>query len=144
MSYYSMCHFILVLYVISCLLCLNTSSSMSSKPLLVVFVVSLNIKRNWITSWKLQLTFSRTQMHHQVLLNRTINDKLTKCYAKLAIVYLIELPNNSTNQDDMFALKMSILFLLLIIISDSLNALLHWVLSINASLNKQIKINNFL
>ena len=113
MSCYSMCHFILVLYVISCLLCLNTSSSMSSKPLLVVFVVSLNIKRNWITSWKLQLTFSRTQMHHQVLLNRTINDKVTKCYAKLAVVYLIELPNNSTNQDDMFALKMSILFIIM-------------------------------
>lgn len=139
MSYYSMCHFILVLFVISCLLCLNTSSSMSSKPLLVVFVVSLNIKRNWITSWKLQLTFSRTQMHHQVLLNRTINDKVTKCYAKLAVVYLIELPNNSTNQDDMFALKMSILF----IISDSLNALLHRVTLINATLNKQIKINHF-
>ena len=142
MSYYSMCHFILVLYVISCLLCLNTSSSMSSKPLLVVFVVSLNIKRNWITSWKLQLTFSRTQMHHQVLLNRTINDKLTKCFAKLAIVYLIELPNNSTNQDDMLALKMSILFLLFII-SDSLNALLHWVTLINATLNKRIKTNHF-
>ena len=51
-------------------------------------------------------------MHHQVLLNRTINDKLTKCYAKLAVVYLIELPNNSTNQDDMFALKMSVLFII--------------------------------
>ena len=78
-------------------------------------------------------------MHHQVLLNRTINDKLTKCYAKLAVVYLIELPNNSTNQDDMFALKMSVLF----IISDSLNALLHWVTLINATLNERIKINHF-